>query len=31
MGLTEMFRRMEAVHCANDQLVRVRLRKAMLC
>ena len=31
MGLTEMFRKMEAVHRPKNQLVRVRLSKAMLC
>ena len=31
MGLTEIFGKMEAVHRAKNQLVRVRLSKAMLC
>ena len=31
MGLTEIFRKMEADHRAKNQLVRVRLSKAMLC
>ena len=31
MGLTEMFRKMEAVHRPKNQLVRVKLSIAMLC
>ena len=31
MGLTEIFRKIEAVHRAKNQLVMVRLSKAMLC